>query len=135
MLVLVAAHPGPLSRTFFASARQRAARPAEVAGSGRFCLAGADIAPLGQYLAASGSATSATSNLFQVSADHVTGSAGTLVTTSFHGRLGQRRRVHPAHAVRPRAAPREAANGFVLRNHNLTLRSRLPSTCDIASRS
>ena len=45
----------------------------------------ADIALLGQYLAAGGSATSATSNLFQVSADHVTGSTGTLVTTSFHG--------------------------------------------------
>jgi hypothetical protein len=45
----------------------------------------ADIGLLGQYMAAGGSATSATSNLFQLSSDHVTGSSGTLVTTSFHG--------------------------------------------------
>jgi hypothetical protein len=45
----------------------------------------ADIALLGQYLAAGATATSATSSLFQLSSDHVTGSTGTLVTTSFHG--------------------------------------------------
>jgi hypothetical protein len=45
----------------------------------------ADIALLGQYLAAGTTASSASSNLFQLSADHVTGSTGTLVTTSFHG--------------------------------------------------
>ncbi len=45
----------------------------------------ADIGLLGQYLAAGGSASSGTSNLFQLSADHVTGSSGTLVSTSFHG--------------------------------------------------
>ena len=45
----------------------------------------ADIGLLGQYLAAGGTATSATSSLFQLSADNVTGSTGTLVTTSFHG--------------------------------------------------
>ncbi len=45
----------------------------------------ADIGLLGQYLAAGGAATSATSNLFQLSADHITGSTGTLVATSFHG--------------------------------------------------
>jgi hypothetical protein len=45
----------------------------------------ADVALIGQYLAANGSATSAASDLFMLSADYVTGSTGTLVTTSFHG--------------------------------------------------
>jgi hypothetical protein len=45
----------------------------------------ANVALLGQYLAANGTASSATSNLFQLSADHIVGSSGTLVTTSFHG--------------------------------------------------
>jgi len=45
----------------------------------------ASVALLGQYLAANGTASSASSSLFQLSADHVTGSTGTLVTTSFHG--------------------------------------------------
>jgi hypothetical protein len=45
----------------------------------------AKIALLGQYLAAGGSATSANSNLFRLSADHIDNTGGTLVTTSFHG--------------------------------------------------
>jgi hypothetical protein len=45
----------------------------------------ADIALLGQYMTANGVADSSTSNLFQVSSDHLTNSTGTLVTTSFHG--------------------------------------------------
>ena len=45
----------------------------------------ANITLLGQYLAADASASSATSNLFHASADDVTHTTGTLVTTSFHG--------------------------------------------------
>jgi hypothetical protein len=45
----------------------------------------ADVALLGQYLAAGGSASSASSALLQLSSDHITGSTSTLVTTSFHG--------------------------------------------------
>jgi hypothetical protein len=45
----------------------------------------ARIALLGQYIAAGTSVDSATSTLFQVAADTITHSAGTLVTTSFHG--------------------------------------------------
>jgi hypothetical protein len=45
----------------------------------------AGIGLLGQYIAAGTSVDSATSTLFQVAADHIGNSAGTLVTTSFHG--------------------------------------------------
>ncbi len=44
----------------------------------------AKIALLGQYLAAGLSATSASSNLFVVSADHIAHSSGTEITTNFH---------------------------------------------------
>ena len=43
-----------------------------------------NIALLGQYLAAGGTAKSATSNIFQTSADDITNSGGTLITTNVH---------------------------------------------------
>jgi hypothetical protein len=45
----------------------------------------ARIALLGQYIAAGATVNSATSNLFHVAADSIDHTAGTLVTTSFHG--------------------------------------------------
>ena len=45
----------------------------------------ARIALLGQYLAAGATANSASSDLFHVAADTIEHTAGTLVTTSFHG--------------------------------------------------
>jgi probable HAF family extracellular repeat protein len=44
----------------------------------------AKITLLGQYLAAGASATSAHSELFQISSDNVTNTTGTLITTNFH---------------------------------------------------
>jgi hypothetical protein len=48
----------------------------------------ANIALIGQYLAAGSSATSATSTLFNVAADDVMHSSGTLVTTTFQPHAG-----------------------------------------------